>query len=455
VFKGSYTRIYHHLLAIPGDGVKICTCSLEKRVEMTKLHMAATSGSIIAETEADSPSIFKKPRVLGSMESSHGETDEHDQVDSIGCSSNTISSKKLVVIEMFNTQRKEEADDAMDEFFFANGISFNATRSPLYKKMIRKVIAAGPSFQPPGYNKMRTTLLDRGVSKMQGLMEGLRKSWVVYGCSIVMDGWTNIQQRPLLNIIVTSPKGPYFLRAIDCSGKMKDAAFQFEVLKDAIEENGPTNVVQVITDVAPVCRSAGLMIQSRYKHLFWTLCCVHALNNALKDIGKISWITRIILDAREAQMFICNHHASLAIYRIYAKKQFLKPADTRYATYFILLDRMLEVQRALKATVISSEWSTWGESKTDQGKKVRQMLLNDDWWVDVKYIVSFTSPIVELIRYADSDSPNLGEIYESIDSMIGKIKSIMRQRDPTLEFFNEIQKMEQVEHTSSYGCLCT
>ena len=112
------------------------------------------------------------------------------------------------------------------------------------------------------------------------------------------------------------------------------------------------------------------MISSRYKHLFWTPCCVCALNNALKDIGKISWITRIILDAREVQMFICNHHASLAIYRIYARKEFLKPADTRYATYFLLLDHMLEVQHALKATIISFEWSAWGESKIDQGKKV-------------------------------------------------------------------------------------
>ena len=71
---------------------------------------------------------------------------------------------------------------------------------------------------------------------------------------------------------------------------------------------------------------------------------MHALNNALKDIGKISWINRIILDARDAQMFICNHHAYLAIYRIYENKEFLKPTDTRYATYFILLNRMLEVQ---------------------------------------------------------------------------------------------------------------
>lgn len=168
---------------------------------------------------------------------------------------------------------------------------------------------------------------------------------------------------------------------------------------------------------------------------------MHALNNALKDIGKISWIMCTILDAREAQMFICNHHASLAIYRMHAKNEFLKPAETRYATYFILLDHMLEVQHALKATVISTEWSTWGESKTEQGKKVSRMILNDDWWVDVKYIVSFTSPIMELIRYANLDSPCLGEIYESIDSMIGKIKSNIRQRDPSLELFNELQKL--------------
>jgi len=436
-FKGSYTRVYHHLLAIPGDGVKACTCSLDKRIEITKLHMAATGG--IVGLEEESSTLFKKHRVSNLEE-------ECSQRENLGkVSTRSSSSKKAkgqdAVTEMFNVQRKTEAEDAVAEFFFANGISFNATRSPQYKEMMKKVFAAGPSFQPPGYNKMRTTLLDRGVSKMQGVMEGLRKSWVEYGCSIVMDGWTNIQQRPLLNIIVTSPSGPYFLKAIDCSGKMKDAAFQYEVLKDAIEEIGPTNVVQVITDAAPVCRSAGLMIQSRYKHLFWTPCCVHALNNALKDIGKISWITRIILDAREAQMFICNHHASLAIYRIYAKKEFLKPADTRYATYFILLDRMLEVEQALKATVISAEWSTWGESRTDQGKKVRNMLLDDDWWANVKYIVSFTAPIVELIRYADSDSPCLGEIYESIDSMIGKIKSIIRQKDPSLELFNELQKL--------------
>lgn len=69
------------------------------------------------------------------------------------------------------------------------------------------------------------------------------------------------------------------------------------------------------------------------------------------------------------------------------------------------------------------------------------MLLNDEWWLDVKYIVSFTSPIMELIGYVDLSSPNLGEIYESIDSMIGHVKSIMLKREPSLESFNEIHKL--------------
>ena len=94
-------------------------------------------------------------------------------------------------------------------------------------------------------------------------MEGLKKTWVEYGCSIIMDGQTNIQQRPLLNINVTSPSGPYFLNAIDCTEKMKDGAYQYEVLNDANEEIGPTNVVQVITNATLVCRYAKLMIQSR------------------------------------------------------------------------------------------------------------------------------------------------------------------------------------------------
>ena len=104
-------------------------------------------------------------------------------------------------------------------------------------------------------------------------------------------------------------------------------------MRDAIEEIGSSSVVQVITGSAPVCKSVGLMIEGAYRHIFWTPCCVHSLNNALKDTGKIEWVKQVVLEAREVQMFICNHHTSLALFRFFSKKEFLKLAETRYVNF--------------------------------------------------------------------------------------------------------------------------
>ena len=135
--------------------------------------MAATGGTVEVEEES---SVFKKPRLSELKEVNDKSVVDPPKGCSVSISTSTRKAKKnAIVTKMFNVQRKNEAEDAIAEFFFANGISFNATRSPQYKEMMVKICAASPSFQPPGYNKIRTTLLDRGVSKMQGLMEGLRK----------------------------------------------------------------------------------------------------------------------------------------------------------------------------------------------------------------------------------------------------------------------------------------
>jgi hypothetical protein len=87
-----------------------------------------------------------------------------------------------------------------------------------------------------------------------------------------------------------------------------------------------------------------------------------------------------------------------------SRNQFLKLAETRYATYFILLQRMIEVHASLQATIVSQEWNAWSQSNSSQAKKLRDMFLDEDWWSECRYAVSFATPIVELIRYVDFDS---------------------------------------------------
>jgi hypothetical protein len=51
-----------------------------------------------------------------------------------------------------------------------------------------------------------------------------------------------------------------------------------------IEEVGAENVVQIITDNAPIYKVAGSIVKGTYPHIFWTSCVVHTLNLALKSI---------------------------------------------------------------------------------------------------------------------------------------------------------------------------
>ena len=138
--------------------------------------------------------------------------------------------------------------------------------------MCKNIYVVGP-FIPPGETKLCTTILDKEYSKINILMEDMRQTWVSDGCFIIMDGWTDIKHQPLINLIVTSTSGAYFLIVIDCLGKREDESFQFQILKDAIEKVGAANVVQVVIDSAQVCKSASLMVESTYRHFLNPVLC--------------------------------------------------------------------------------------------------------------------------------------------------------------------------------------
>ena len=148
----------------------------------------------------------------------------------------------------------------------------------------------------------------------------------------------------MINIIATSPKGTMFLKAKDSSGDVKDAQFIVDVIIKSIEQVGPNKVVQVITDNAPVCKAAGLIIEGRYDHIFWTPCIVHNLYLILEEIdNKVPWIKELTGEAREIVKFITNHHQSQAIFQDYSKLELLKVVETRYASNFIILHHLMRL----------------------------------------------------------------------------------------------------------------
>lgn len=175
--------------------------------------------------------------------------------------------------------------------------------------MVRSINEAPRGFKGQGYEKVRTTLLDKEVKHVEDSLKPIKDSWFKTGVSIVSDRWKDARNRPLVNVIALSMRGAMFLRAVDCEGQVKDGPFIANIIFQATEQVGPQNVIQAITN---------------YKHIFWRPCAVHSLNLMLQKIGKkVEWIKKMYDDAKEIQMFITNHHISQPIFRQFSRLELL------------------------------------------------------------------------------------------------------------------------------------
>ncbi|XP_024516145.1 uncharacterized protein LOC112341025 [Selaginella moellendorffii] len=157
----------------------------------------------------------------------------------------------------------ENWSSAGTKFFFAENISFNTIQRDNLKRMLKFAAKVGHLAidNLMGYEKLRTTELQRIYNNVQKKLEDVRLSWRTYGCTIFTDGWSDIKKWSLINFMVSSVRGSIFLKAVDSKNTKKTGAWLFEQLKQVIAKVGVENIVQVVTDNASNCVVMGELLQ--------------------------------------------------------------------------------------------------------------------------------------------------------------------------------------------------
>lgn len=84
----------------------------------------------------------------------------------------------------------------------------------------------------------------------------------------------------------------------------------------------------------------------------------------------------------------------------------------------------MRVKEALCQMVISNKWGGWKQADTEKAKIVKDLIFSDDFWNRVEYALELTEPLMSMLRYADTDEPCLGNIYDAMDSMLERMKSV-------------------------------
>jgi hypothetical protein len=176
--------------------------------------------------------------------------------------SNARSLQQSTIPVLHAEDQRRKYDMAWVEFFYSTNIPFAATRSAGFKKAVKKTSEMRTSYFPPSYHDICKRLHNETKHKIKAQIAKRMKMFIrTYGATLVGDGWSSINNHPLLNMICVTSAGKEFLGAIDISGHMKDAVYIIDVIKGYLIEVGPENVVQVCTDNASMMRKAVSIIQ--------------------------------------------------------------------------------------------------------------------------------------------------------------------------------------------------
>ena len=438
VSTSSSTRFIKHVTSIKGGGIAICSLAPPEVI----MDVNATFPGLIAKYKAEHNDVIEEedPSLLevASTPSTPFVTPTASpsaSASASGCASGSgtatstlkrkptppptsfKSSKQPTLFECQNTvsalrERQRLAEIEIARAVIECNLSFNVLQTPQWKRMIKAVANVGPceGWTGVGYKDMRTKKLQEEKERIDKAIAPIQNGWSKYGCSILSDGWSDKKKRGIMNILVASPLGTYFLRAVDTGkeGKKTSAEFIYTHIRQAIVEVGPSNVVQVVTDNASNCRKMGRLVEEEFPSIVWTPCASHCLDLLMEDIGKFPWVKEVLRDSNSIVTFFTRKLKALAIYRAHAKLELKKPATTRFASMWLLLERLYDVHMDLQRTVVSNAWREWDEHDTIEGNAVQRQCLNNDYWRRVKVIVIAITPLYRVLRMTDMEGATIG-----------------------------------------------
>ncbi|KAG2279757.1 hypothetical protein Bca52824_050977 [Brassica carinata] len=241
--QGSYSKVRAHLLGIKNQGIVVCKkVTRSQKADMHKL-----------EDEFE-----KKKSESGSRATPLPCENSETNPDS-------KKRKAAAIVRFFGVAARDQLDQEIARMFYSGGLPFNLARNPHYHRSYRFAAENKiDGYVPPGYNKLRTTLLQKERDNVERLLVPFKSTWKERWVTIVSDGWSDPTRKPLVNFIATSGSGPIFLKAVNCFGEVKDRFFISGLMKEVINEVGHQNIVQIITDNAANCKAAGRLLKVRF-----------------------------------------------------------------------------------------------------------------------------------------------------------------------------------------------
>uniref|UniRef100_A0A914D6N0 DUF659 domain-containing protein n=1 Tax=Acrobeloides nanus TaxID=290746 RepID=A0A914D6N0_9BILA len=120
--------------------------------------------------------------------------------------------------------------------------------------------------------------------------------------ALSVDGWTDVRKEAIVNVMVHTPQ-PFLFKSYDTGNNAHTAPYMANLLKQVIDEIGPTKVVAITSDHAANLLAAWRLIQAEYPWIILSCCKAHLLDLVVQDILKLGVAHQVMEQCKSVAKF--------------------------------------------------------------------------------------------------------------------------------------------------------
>ncbi|KAI5409265.1 hypothetical protein KIW84_054899 [Lathyrus oleraceus] len=228
---------------------------------------------------------------------------------------NFKKTKNINLNDVCDKEARARTVQYIARFVYTCGIAFDVANGKAFKLMLEAVGSYGPHLKSSTFHELRVPLLQKELEYTKCLLKNHKVQKNKYGCSIMLDGWTDRKGKTLINFFANCLAGTVFVKNIAASDYAKTGDKLAELLDTFVEEIGEQNVVQLIIDNGSNYVATDKILTSKRPNMFWTPYATQCINLVLEDIGKIPKFDKVIKYGVKVVGYIYNHTFALNLMR--------------------------------------------------------------------------------------------------------------------------------------------
>ncbi|GBG64262.1 hypothetical protein CBR_g41183 [Chara braunii] len=332
--------------------------------------------------------------------------------------------RRNTITESFTSKWQMEFKKKWLRFVYSQRLAFNVFRSEPWLDVVRhfRDLSGPMKVLWPSENEIADieTIVHTADDVGADLAE-VRAPFYVTGATIMSDGRKSRDARPIVNFLAGGSRGVMLIRTMNREGERDRAPDVLARWIKVFDDFSPKWVNAICTDSASPYVVAANMLQGpqqrpEHRRIAWLLCAVHVCNKMLSDIGCSGpWSKDISVRGRAVVRFIKEYDAALHIFRGESGQMgLIYPYETRFASVFAMVERLLAVRSALVRTVDGDTWGMvpWDHFIRHLARWVRWQVRHGSWWDSMGILLRIMEPVYNLLCRLDHGGLHLSRVVE-------------------------------------------